>query len=124
MISGDSAKSVLYVISSGPYSNARGQEALDAILIGASFDLDVSVLFIHDGVFQLKRGQNARLSRLKQFTKTYKAFEDFGVEKVYIHDLSLNSRGLTDAELICAVTMLDQQGVRKLIADQAKVFTF
>ncbi len=124
MISNDSAKSVLYVISSGPYSNARGQEALDAILIGASFDLDVSVLFIHDGVFQLKRGQNVRLSRLKQFTKTYKAFEDFGVEKVYIHDLSLNSRGLTDAELICAVTVLDQQGVRKLIADQTKVFTF
>ncbi|MFT6406946.1 MAG: tRNA 2-thiouridine synthesizing protein C [Arenicella sp.] len=119
-----SSAKVLYVISRGPYSNAHGQEALDAILIGTSFDLDVSVLFVHDGVFQLKQGQQPGQNGLKQFTKTYKALEDFGVEKVYLHDLSADARGLSDAELICAVTLLDSKGVVELIADQAKVFTF
>lgn len=117
-------KTVLYIITRAPYSNAYGQEALDAILIGASFDLDVSVLFIHDGVFQLKNSHNPNFSGLKTFTKAYKALKDFGVEKVYVHDLSLNARGVTDDELICTATTLDSQGVRKLIADQAKVFTF
>jgi len=119
-----SAAKVLYVISRAPYSNANGQEALDAILIGASFDLDVSVLFISDGVFQLKQGQQSGDNGLKQFTKTYKALQDFGVEKVYLHDLSMVARGLHESELICAVTTLDSLAISTLIADQAKVFTF
>jgi tRNA 2-thiouridine synthesizing protein C len=119
-----SAVKVLYVISRAPYSNANGQEALDAILIGASFDLDVSLLFIHDGVFQLKKGQQSCDNGLKQFTKTYKALEDFGVEKIYLHDLSLVARGLSDSEMICAAATLDSLAVGELIAEQAKVFTF
>jgi len=116
--------SVLYVITRAAYSNSIGQEALDAVLIGASFDLDVSVLFIHDGVFQIKQGQKSRSSDLKEFTKGYKALEDFGVEQIYIDDLSMNARGLEESELMCSVTVLDNQAVRKLIATNAKVFTF
>jgi tRNA 2-thiouridine synthesizing protein C len=119
-----SAAKVLYVITRAPYSNASGQEALDAILIGASFDLDVSVLFIHDGVFQLKQGQQSSDNGLKQFTKTYKALADFSVENIYLHDLSIVARGLDQSDLICAVTPLDSNAVGELIADQAKVFTF
>lgn len=119
-----SDEKILYVISRAAYSNASGQEALDAILIGASFDLDVSVLFIHDGVFQLKQGQQSSDKGLKLFTKTYKALADFGVEKIYIHDLSIASRGLTQSDLICTVTPLDSLAVGELIAQQAKVFTF
>lgn len=118
------AAKVLYVISRAPYSNANGQEALDAIMVGASFDLDVSVLFISDGVFQLKQGQQPGNNGLKQFTKTYKALHDFGVKKIYTHSLSMVARGLIESELICAVTMLDSQAVSALLADQAKVFTF
>jgi tRNA 2-thiouridine synthesizing protein C len=119
-----SAVKVLYVISRAPYSNAHGQEALDAILIGASFDLDVSVVFIADGVFQLKHGQHSGDSELKQFTKTYKALEDFGVENIYLHDLSMVARGLNESDLICVATTLDTLSISELIADQAKVFTF
>jgi tRNA 2-thiouridine synthesizing protein C len=119
-----SAAKVLYVISRAPYSNASGQEALDAILIGTSFELDVSVLFISDGVFQLKQGQQPGDNGLKQFTKTYKALADFGVEKLYLHDLSMVARGLSESELTCATTTLDSLAVSALIADQAKVFTF
>ncbi|MFT4634619.1 MAG: tRNA 2-thiouridine synthesizing protein C [Arenicella sp.] len=118
------AKKILYVITHGPYSNADGQEALDAILIGASFDLDVSVLFIDDGVFQLKQGQQSFEKGLKPFTNTYKALEDFGVDNIYLHDLSADARGLCDNELICPVSKIDSNSVGQLIADQAKVFTF
>lgn len=123
-MSGAQSLKVLYMVTQAPYSNAAGQEALDAALIGASFDLDVSVLFIHDGVFQLKQGQDSSTSGLKEFTKTYKAFDDFAIEKIYTHDLSLNARGLIEPELMCAVTIISSQGVRELIADQTKVFTF
>ncbi len=116
--------SVLYVITRAAYSNSIGQEALDAVFIGASFDLNVSLLFIHDGVFQLKEGQKSSSSDLKEFTKGYKALEDFGVEQIYVDDLSMNARGLEESELMCRVTVLDNQAVRRLIANNAKVFTF
>ena len=115
---------VLYVINRAPYSNAVGQEALDAALIGASLDMDVSILFIQDGVFQLKRGQDSSSSWLKQYTKSYKALDDFGVEKLYVHDLSLDARGLAIADLMCAPAVVNSQEVKSLIADQLKVFTF
>ena len=119
-----SENKVLYIVSRGPYSHASGQEALDAALIGASFDLDVSILFIHDGVFQLKRGQNSRVSGLKEFTKTYNALEDFGIDKIYSYDLSLGARGLDSSELMCEVSILDSEGVKDLIEKQTTVLTF
>ena len=114
----------LYVISKAPYSNASGQEALDAAFIGASFDLEVSLLFIHDGVFQLALNQNSSKSELKEYTKSFRALEDFGIDKIYIHDLSLVARGVAESELMCAVTTLNSDAVRALLTEQSKVFTF
>jgi tRNA 2-thiouridine synthesizing protein C len=114
----------LYVVSQAPYSNASGQEALDAAFIGASFDLDVALLFVHDGVFQLLSGQNSRNSYLKEYTKAYKALEDFGIDNVYVHDLSLHARGINEAELMSAITLVDTDALRGLFSDQTKVFTF
>jgi len=102
-----SENKVLYIVSRAPYSNASGQEALDAALIGASFDLE-----------------NSRVSGLKEFTKTYNALEDFGIDKIYSHDLSLDARGLDRSELMCDVNILDSEGVKGLIEKQATVLTF
>ena len=124
-----SAKKYLYVITKAPYSNAAGIEALDAILIGASFELDVSVLFLHDGVFQLKANQDtgvndSSLPKLKQFTKTFKALEDFGVNELYVQDQSLTARGLSESDLIAQAKLVDSQSIKELIAEQDQVFTF
>ena len=54
-----SAEKILYVFTQAPYSTSAGIEALDALLIGAAFEQEVSVLFIHNGVFQLKDQQVA-----------------------------------------------------------------
>lgn len=118
------AAKLLYVISSGPYSNAQGQEALDAILIGASFEQDVSVLFVHDGVFQIKSGQDNTHSEIKQFTKTFKALEDFGVDNCYVHDLSLLARGLSQTDLFIDSKLLNSAQLSDLISQQTRVFTF
>lgn len=115
---------LLYVISHGPYSNAQGQEALDAILIGASFEQEVSVLFVHDGVFQLKSGQSATDSAIIEFTKTYRALDDFGVENVYVHDLSLLARGITQGDLIIDTQLLNSAELSAVLSEQTRVFTF
>ena len=118
-----SAQKLLYVFTQAPYSNSAGLEALDAVLIGAAFEQQVSVLFIHNGVFQLNQNQSTK-DGVKQFTKTYKALDDFGVENIFVDQLSMNSRGLTLSQLICDTVVLDSEQVKALIADQFRVFTF
>ena len=116
---------LLYVITQGPYSSAQGQEALDAILIGASFEQNISVLFLHDGVFQLKMSQNKDgKSDIKIFTKTYKALNDFGVDQIFVHDLSMLSRGLTSQDLMMKTQQLSSPEVAELFSQQTRVFTF
>lgn len=131
-------KRLLYVFECGPYSTGAGLEALDAALIGASFDQKVSLLFLHDGVFQLKTGQTTDRPKsdievghdlplkpqLKQYTKIFKALEDFDINDVYVHDLSMAARGLTQSDLLIDVVVIDSVSVKKLIAEQNKVFTF
>jgi len=119
-----STQKLLYIITQAPYSNAAGQEALEAVLIGCAFEQEVSVLFIHDGVFQLKNNQNIGDSTLKQYTKTYRALHDLGAEKLYAFDLSLTARGILLNELMLKPEIIDQQAVSRLIAEQFRVFTF
>jgi len=115
---------ILYVFTAAPYSAPNGQEGLDAVLMGTAFEQDISVLFVHDGVFQIKSGQDTSASKIKQFTKTFQALGDFDVENLYVFDTSLAARGLSTEQLSCPVKVIDSSSVAKLIKQQHKVFTF
>ncbi len=114
----------LYVFDKGPYSSMAGQEALDAALIGASFDQHVSLLFLYDGVFQLKQQQSTANTPIKQYTKTFSALADFDINNAYVHDLSMIARGLTVDDLMIDAALANNADVQKLIAAQDRVFTF
>jgi len=115
---------LLYIFTQAPYSRAAGQEGLDAVLVASAFELRVSLLFLHDGIYQLKTEQISQADGLKQFTKTYAALQDFGIEEIYTHDLSRLARGISDDEMIVTTRNVDSDQIRALIAEQDKVFTF
>ncbi len=117
-------QNILYVFTTAPYSTSNGQEGLDAVLVGAAFEQDISVLFVHDGVFQIKTDQDVSGSEIKQFTKTFQALGDFDVENLYAFDTSLVARGLSAEQLSCTVKVIDSKAVAQLIKQQHKVFTF
>ncbi len=70
------------------------------VLIAAAFDQDVSLVFIDDGVYQLKKGQQTKGIEMKNFSPTYRALEDYDVEKLYVETESLEARGLTEDDLM------------------------
>lgn len=115
---------VLIVFRQGPYSNAAGQEGLDAVLAASSMNLDTEVLFIDDGVFLLNQGQNLSHSELRDYTKGFKALEDFGVEKAYVESHAMVARGLAPESLTIRVQPLDVQQVANLIRRHQQVFAF
>lgn len=92
--------------------------------MGAAFEQEISVLFLHDGVFQLKSGQNSADSGLKQYTKTFKALADFEVEAVFVNEQSMLARGLSAEDCSIPVAQITNAETAALIQQQDRVFTF
>lgn len=114
----------LYVFTEAPFASASGQEGLDAVLIGTSFEQHVDVLFIYDGVFLLKAGQQPSIPGLKNVTKSFTALADFGVEHCFVLTQSLLGRGLSVDDLSLKVEEVDALQVRDLMASYDRVLTF
>ncbi|MBT3348539.1 MAG: sulfurtransferase complex subunit TusC [Thiotrichales bacterium] len=93
-------KQFLYVNRKAPYGTVYALESLEVVLIGAAFDQDVRLLFMDDGVFQIKKDQNTEASGLKNFSPTYNALGDYDVNKIYVSKESLDERGLTQDDLM------------------------
>ena len=80
---GGTVKKFLYVNRRAPYGSVYALESLEVVLIGAAFEQDVSVAFVDDGVYQLKKGQDTKEVDMKNFSPTYRALEmRIGIENV------------------------------------------
>ena len=62
-------KKFLYINRRAPHGTVYAHEALEVVLIGAAFEQDVSLAFIDDGVFQLKKDQDTSEINTKNFSK-------------------------------------------------------
>ena len=62
-------KKFLYINRRPPHGSIYAHEALEVVLIGAAFDQDVSLAFIDDGVYQLKKNQDTSDINTKNFSK-------------------------------------------------------
>ncbi|ABM62718.1 DsrE family protein [Halorhodospira halophila SL1] len=117
-------KRFMFVNRKAPHGSIYALEALEVVLIAAAFDQDVSLAFLDDGVFQLRQDQNAKAIDMKNFAPTFRALEDYDIEKLYVEQESLAERGLTEADLIVPVEVVDRARMGTLMADQDVVLSF
>ena len=122
--SGGVVKKLLYVNRRAPHGSIYALESLEVVLVGAAFDQDVSVVFMDDGVYQLKKGQDTSDLGVKNFSPAYRALEMYDVEKLYVEASSLSLRGLTEDDLLVPVEVLDSQALGQLMAEQDVVLSF
>jgi tRNA 2-thiouridine synthesizing protein C len=117
-------KKFLYLNRKAPYGSIYALESLEVVLIGAAFDQDVSLAFIDDGVYQLKKNQETKAIGMKNFSPTYRALEGYDVEKLYVDKASMEARGLTEEDLIVPVEILDEAQMVELMAQQDVILSF
>ncbi|HID99527.1 MAG TPA: sulfurtransferase complex subunit TusC [Thiotrichaceae bacterium] len=120
-------KKFLYLNRKAPYGTIYALESLEVVLIGAAFEQDVSLAFIDDGVYQLKKDQKTSVSDgigVKDFSKTYRALEGYDVEKLYVDKKSMEERGLSEEDLIVPVEVLEDTKMAELMEEQDVVFSF
>jgi tRNA 2-thiouridine synthesizing protein C len=117
-------KKFIYINRRAPHGTVYALESLETVLIGAAFDQDVSMLFIDDGVYQLKKDQNTDSIEFKNFSKAFRALEMYDVEKLFVEAESLQERGLSEDDLLVDVEIVQRSAVKDLIDQQDVVLSF
>ncbi len=117
-------KKFMFVNRKAPYGTIYALESLEVVLITAAFDQDVSVVFVDDGVYQLRKGMQTAGIETKNFSPTYRALEGYDIEKLYVERESLESRGLSESDLIVDVIVVERDELARLMNEQDVVLSF
>ena len=117
-------KKFMYVNRKAPYGTVYALESLEVVLIAAAFEQDVSMAFIDDGVYQLKKGQDTQGIGMKNFSPTYRALEGYDVEKLYVEAESLAERGLSEDDLLVPVEVMGRDALAALMDEQDVILSF
>jgi tRNA 2-thiouridine synthesizing protein C len=121
---GGVAKRFLYVNRKAPYGTIYALESLEVVLIGAAFDQDVSVAFLGDGVYQLAKGEDTKGVEIKNFSPTYRALDDYDVNKLYVTQDDLQARGLVEDDLVVPVEVVSADRMAEIMESQDVILSF
>ncbi|MCS6944168.1 MAG: sulfurtransferase complex subunit TusC [Sutterellaceae bacterium] len=118
------AKKFMLVNRKAPYGTIYALESLEVVLIAAAFEQEVSLAFIDDGVYQLKKGMVTKGIEMKNFSPTYRALEDYDIDKLYVESESLAARGLSAEDLVVPVQVVSARELAELMEQQDIVLSF
>jgi tRNA 2-thiouridine synthesizing protein C len=119
-----SIKKFIYINRKAPHGTVYALESLEVVLIAAAFDQNVSLVFMDDGVYQLKNNMDTNELEVKNFSKTYRALEMYDIDKLYVEKESMEQRGLSIDDFIVDVTVLNSSDLAKLISTQDVALSF
>lgn len=105
-----------------PHGTVRVQEALDILLMASSFDHEISLIFLSDGVFNLLRQQSPTILGNKNFTSAYKALALYDVKNIYIAEQDLIKRGITINDLFLAPQLLSDTEITYCMQQHDAIF--
>ncbi len=108
-------KKFMFVNRKAPHGTIYALEVLEMVLISAAFDQDVSLAFVDDGVYQIKKDQDPAAVDMKNFSKTYRALEGYDIEQLYVEKESLEERGLTEDDLLVDVQVKSRSEMASLM---------
>jgi len=114
----ENVKKIMHVMRHAPHGTIYSYEGLEMILIMAAYEQDLSVVFIGDGIYALKKNQDTAGIGIKGFAKTFMALDGYDVEKLYVDRVSLEERGLSEEDLVVDVEVLDSAEIGALMNEQ------
>jgi len=128
-------KKVMVTVRKAPHGSIYVQESIEVMFIFATYDMDLSVVFIDDGVLALQPGQDTKELGIKGFMASLRALVDWEVTQVYVDRQSLKERNIaedaiisigkdddTDAPILPRV--LDSAEIAAMMAAQHSIVSF
>ncbi|MDH4199315.1 MAG: sulfurtransferase complex subunit TusC [Spirochaetia bacterium] len=120
----EDAKKIMFVMQKPPHGSIYPYEGLEFILISGAYEQDISLVFLGDGVYNLKKDQDTSELGIKGFVKTYRTLEGYDIENIYVDQNSLKDRGLTQEDLIVDVKVKTAPEINSLMNEQHAIFPF
>lgn len=116
--------SLLMVFRHAPYGRSLAREGLEVALAAGAMGVELRVLFINDGVWQLLAGQQADRLSLKNHLAMTSALPLYGVDELFVDTASLLERNIEPSSLTIPVTLLNEQEVRSLFVKDGHILSF
>ncbi len=114
---------VLFLITDSPYRTQRVVETLEAALVAAVFDQQVSVLLKGDAVWSALPDQDVSELDRRSVLKILTALPEYDVEHLYVCAESLAERGLEADTLGTPVETLTASEQRALLDRSERVIS-
>ena len=115
-------KKIMFTVRKAPHGSIYVYEGLEVKLIMAAYDADITVIFMDDGVYALKNGQDTTELGIKGFAATYGVFMDYEIQKVFVDRYSMDLRGMTEEDLLFIGEDEDtEEPVRPKVIDSAEI---
>ena len=116
--------SVAILMRKAPYGSVYTAEGFRSMMGIGVFEMDISAVFVDDGVYALLQGQDPSDLDMKPLGDGFPMLADFGVTKFYVHDGSLADRGLTADDLVMSAEIVDDARVAQILASNGPVMPF
>ncbi|MGL4936333.1 sulfurtransferase complex subunit TusC [Shewanella sp.] len=117
-------KKICILFRSAPHGTTKGREGLDLALLSASFEQEVSLLFVDEGILHLVKDQQPELIGAKDYIATFKALPLYDIDVVLICKQSLADYGLTPGLLTIPVTAVNDDSIAAHIKSVDEVIVF
>jgi tRNA 2-thiouridine synthesizing protein C len=115
---------VTVLMRKAPYGSVYTAEGFRTMMGIAVFELDISVVFLDDGVYGLLKNQAPDKLDMKPLGDAFPMLREFDVNKFYVHDESLAERGLTTDDLVMEVEVVDGARIAQIMEASSKVLPF
>lgn len=115
---------VAVVMRKAPYGSVYTAEGFRTLMGIAVFEMDISVVFMDDGVYALLKGQAPQKLDMKPLGDGFPMLTEFDVKRFYVHDESLKERGLTTDDLLMDVEVVDGARIAEILEAAGKVLPF
>ncbi|MBB1270547.1 sulfurtransferase complex subunit TusC [Shewanella sp. SR44-3] len=117
-------KQICIIFRKSPLGTSSGREGLDFALLSASFEQQVSLVFMQDAVLHLLPSQIPELTGSKDYIAALKALSLYDIETVLVCQDSLSNLGLTIDKLAIDAQPASFDDIKALIntADEVMVY--
>jgi tRNA 2-thiouridine synthesizing protein C len=115
---------VAVLMRKAPYGSVYTAEGFRSVMGIGIFEMDVALVFVDDGVYALVKDQDPEKLDMKPLGEGFPMLPEFGVNEFYVHQSSLEARGLSVGDLVMDVQLVDDAGLAQVLAESGTVIPF
>jgi len=115
-------KNLIFIFRAPPYSTAKVQEGLDALLAAAVFDQSIKVIFMGDGVFQLRKNQQPDSGKNVQKMLQSLVMDD--INQIFVQISALQERNLSEQDINIDCVSVSDAEIRQIMSGADHILSF